>query len=49
MGAKRKSYTPKFRAEAERLVNDTGRPSWVSCLSLKGLLHEQVTRFGHAA
>lgn len=25
MGAKRKSYTPKFRAEAARLVIDTGR------------------------
>jgi len=26
MGAKRKSYTPKFRQEAARLVIDTGRP-----------------------
>jgi transposase len=25
LGAKRKSYTPKFRAEAARLVIDTGR------------------------
>lgn len=25
MGAKRKSYTPKFRTEAARLVIDTGR------------------------
>ena len=25
MGAKRKSYTPKFRAEAARLVIDSGR------------------------
>ncbi len=25
MGAKRKSYTPKYRAEAARLVIDTGR------------------------
>lgn len=26
MGAKRKSYTPKYRQEAARLVIDTGRP-----------------------
>src|SRR3954471_7255431 len=26
MGAKRKSYTPRYRQEAARLVIDTGRP-----------------------